>query len=137
MVTDHPQGSRRIPTVAVIRLLGADDLAQVRGLLADTAAAVGLGEDRAQRFAVAVSEVVTNAIMHGGGTANVMITGRGGVLTVEVTDRGAGLPSPAVPGLVPPTEVHGRGLWLAGELSDEMEISSTGAGTNVRLTMRC
>lgn len=137
MVTDHPQGSRRVPIAAAIRLLGPDDLAQVRELLDDSAAAVGLAEDRAQRFAVAVSEVVTNAIIHGGGTANVMITGQRGVLTVEVSDRGTGLRPPAVPGLVPPTEVHGRGLWLAGELSDEMEITSSGAGTNVRLTMRC
>ncbi len=135
MVTDYPEDSGRVPIVAAIRLNGAGDLAQVRGLLADTAAAVGLGADRARRFAIAVSEVATNAILHGGGTANVLITGQNDTLTVEVTDRGAGLQPPA-PSPVPPTQVHGRGLWLARQLSDELEITSSGAGTNVRLTMR-
>jgi anti-sigma regulatory factor (Ser/Thr protein kinase) len=119
---------------ATARVRGAGDLAPIRRLLADTAATVGLAKERVERLAVAVSEVATNAIRHGGGQATVVITAGGDAVTVEVCDRGEGLQVPA-PAPVDPRQLHGRGLWLASRLCDDMAVDSSRAGTTVRLTM--
>jgi anti-sigma regulatory factor (Ser/Thr protein kinase) len=54
-------------------------------------------------------------------------------LVCEVTDRGR-LDDPLVGRLAPaPEEQRGRGLWLANQLSDLVQIRSTPEGTAVRV----
>jgi hypothetical protein len=52
----------------------------------------------------------------------------------EVSDTGAGLLDPLAGHLPPdPFAARGRGLWLARQFSDLVELHSDPAGTTVRL----
>lgn len=53
-------------------------------------AGVGLHSDQVDRLTVALSEAATNAVVHGGGTATILITDGPGELAVEVRGEGAG-----------------------------------------------
>jgi serine/threonine-protein kinase RsbW len=124
------------PVVATMAVHGADGVAPARRLLADTAVTVGLPADRIERFTVALSEIVTNAIRHGNGSATMTITSNGSTLTVNVRDHGPGLKAQSSRALPPATQVSGRGLWLAEQLCDQVHIDSSNHGTIVQLTMR-
>ena len=134
---DRPvDGPDHLPVVATMRVYGADDLARARRLLADTAAGLGLGADRIEQFAIAVNEVATNALVHGSGNGTITITGNDLAITVEVRDHGAGLSATPGTDLPHPTDIGGRGLWLARQLCDHLDIDSSTSGTTVRLAMR-
>jgi len=117
-------------------LLGADDLARARKLLGDTAAHAGLSNERVHRFTVALSEIATNAILHGSGRATMTITSSDTALTVEVRDHGTGLRTDPRPTLPHPTQISGRGLWLAEHLCDHIDIHTSASGTTIRITMQ-
>jgi anti-sigma regulatory factor (Ser/Thr protein kinase) len=88
----------------------------------------------AEAVAVAVSETVTNAIVHAyrddpGGTIEVRVEPNGTHLNITVADQGRGMgPNPQSPGL-------GFGLSMISSLADEVGIES-GADTGTRLRMR-
>jgi serine/threonine-protein kinase RsbW len=124
------------PVVATMTVHGVDDLAPARRLLAETAVAVGLPADRIDGFTVALSEVVTNAIRHGDGSATMTITSSEASLTVKVRDHGTGLKTPPSPTPPHPSQLSGRGMWLAEQLCDQVQIDSSTQGTTVQLTMR-
>jgi anti-sigma regulatory factor (Ser/Thr protein kinase) len=107
--------------------------ADVRQVVAAAAEAVGIDRLAADRFVIAVNEVVINAIRHGGGIADVTITGDDGRLLVTVVDSGPGLSIGVPAELPPPEQTHGRGLWLTHHLCDDVTIDSSPAGTRVRL----
>lgn len=134
-MTDYSEDPRAVSVRATTSCDGADDLARARRLVAGVAGGFGLHPDRVERLTVALSEVATNAVLHGGGSATISISGRGDVLAVEIRDRGSGAP-PTVRAPVPPTELSGRGLWLADQLCDQVDIRASDTGTTVRLTMR-
>jgi serine/threonine-protein kinase RsbW len=107
----------------------------LRHSVASRAAHAGLAGDRLADFVVAVNEVVNNAVRHGGGTGRLRLWRDGTSVVCEVTDAGAGMPASRAgpnhrPGLDRP---GGRGLWLAGELTDRIEIVTGGGGTTVRV----
>ena len=60
------------------------------------------------------SELVTNALRHGGGTADISLSYRPGVVRVEVRDSGSGEPRLLE---VPPDAESGRGLAIVAQLS--------------------
>jgi anti-sigma regulatory factor (Ser/Thr protein kinase) len=128
--------SDHLPVVAAMAVHGADDLRQARRLLARTAADAGLPTDRIDRFTVALSEIATNAILHANGSATMTITSSGTALMVEVRDHGTGLQTNPRPALPHATQIGGRGLWLAEQLCDEVDINSSTSGTTIRMTMR-
>jgi anti-sigma regulatory factor (Ser/Thr protein kinase) len=112
-----------------------DVLADIRADAAQIAVGVGLDEERAAGFALAVTEVATNSIRHGGGDGALDVgQDDDRVLYAEVVDHGHG--GAAVPTDMPaPGELGGRGLWISRELSDRMHIDSGPDGTTVRLEM--
>jgi serine/threonine-protein kinase RsbW len=124
------------PVIATMRVHEADDLAQVRRLLADTAADVGLPANRIDQLTIALNEVATNAILHGNGGATMTITSSDTEVMVEVRDHGTGLRTTPHPGMPHHTQIGGRGLWLAGQLCDNLDINSSTGGTTVRMAMR-
>jgi anti-sigma regulatory factor (Ser/Thr protein kinase) len=70
-----------------------------------------------------VSEFVTNAVVHSGGTVIGCALQLGdGLLRIEVTDQGTGQASPAVRHATA-DEVSGRGLLLVSALSEEWGAS--------------
>jgi anti-sigma regulatory factor (Ser/Thr protein kinase) len=84
-----------------------------------------------------VSELVTNAILHGGGHASMSLWIEPWSLYVTVHDDGPGIDDPFA-GLRPPALPHrGAGLWVAHHLSDRVSIERSplgGAAITVQLS---
>ncbi len=84
---------------------------------------------------LAVSEAATNAILYGSGDAQpVTVTVRVGGGWVEATIRDRG--RPAAPHAAPVMSLRGRGLWLIGQLVDEVRLAKARPGTLVTLRRR-
>jgi serine/threonine-protein kinase RsbW len=109
----------------------------LRHAVASSAAAAGLSGTRLDDFVVAANELLTNAVRHGGGAGHVALWCDRGSVVCEVTDQGSGMPAQSAhPARPAPDEPGGRGLWLAGELTDSIEIASGRDGTAVRISSR-
>src|SRR5689334_20177035 len=113
---------------ATHHVAAAADLEGVRRRVAGFASTAGLVGDRVDRLVLALSEVATNAIVHGGGAATVTMTRDGGQVVVTVWDSGNGSREgefPSAAAVRPdPTQVGGRGLWISRRLCDEVTIDS-------------
>lgn len=112
------------------------NMAQLRFHVLRLAAQAGLPSERAEAFAVAVNETVTNAIEHAGGCGELtVVQDDGRRLIAEVRDAGSGIPRRIRLTLPPPDAMRGRGMWLASELADHVEIYGDRDGSTVRLEM--
>ncbi|SCF16492.1 Anti-sigma regulatory factor (Ser/Thr protein kinase) [Micromonospora viridifaciens] len=118
--------SESISEVAVTRL---------RHAVAASAGATGLAGDGLEDFVLAVHELVTNVVRHGGGSGRLRLMCDAASVSCQVIDHGPGtedvpiaLPRPGTPG-------H-RGLWLAQQLSDSLVIDSGPYGTTATVTAR-
>jgi len=114
---------------------GREDLATVRELIGGEAALVPLRGDRRLDVVVAVNELATNSVLHGGGNGTLRVWRERGALVAEVHDRGwleEPLAGRLTPGLA---QEHGRGLWMVNQLCDLAQIRSGPEGTVVRLRM--
>ncbi|HEY6425086.1 MAG TPA: sensor histidine kinase [Pseudonocardiaceae bacterium] len=109
-------------------------LASLRAFIASYAAWAGATAQSVEQFVQAVDEVATNAIEHGGGSGVLQVWTGPHTMSCEVSDVGGGLRDPLAGHLPPPTgRAGGRGLWLARQLCDLVELRSDSAGTTVRL----
>jgi anti-sigma regulatory factor (Ser/Thr protein kinase) len=112
---------------------GLSSLALVRSFVADVAVAGGLDTVSTVELVGAVHEVAANSVRHGGGEGVLRAWLDRAAVICEVRDRGyldqplAGRESPAV------DAEGGRGLWLANQFCDLLQIRSSDAGTVVRL----
>jgi anti-sigma regulatory factor (Ser/Thr protein kinase) len=99
----------------------------------------GLTGGRLEDFVLAVNEVATNAVLHGGGHGRLRMWSHGGRLWCEVSDEGPGLPAGWMGDGRPPERLdhRGRGLWLTGMLCDQVMIVSGPAGTTVTFAALC
>ncbi|MEV7297413.1 sensor histidine kinase [Streptomyces microflavus] len=112
------------------------DLAAIRSKVSQCATDAGVPEDRLAKLAVAVTEIATNSIRHGGGHGTLRTWAQDETFLCEFRDSGY-IPD-AVTGRIRPeaNQVGGRGLWLAHQLCDLVEIRSTPhQGTTIRLHM--
>ena len=93
----------------------------------------GLPMERADELALAVHEVVVNALEHGGGRGELRIWEEDQALVCEVRDSGH-IPDPMVGRRAPDWhDERGRGLWMANQLCDLVQVRSGDAGTTVRI----
>ncbi len=115
------------------RAFGADGLATVRHLVADLAGRAGLASDRVADLVLAVNELASNTVEHGPGTGRFRLWTGSGVVA-EISDAGGAMDAP-FPGLTlpPPEGARGRGLWLASELCDVLQVWSDADTTVVRV----
>ena len=112
---------------------GGSDLSTLRARVTGIGQATGLDRDRTQALTLAVAEIAANCVRHGGGQGQLLTWVQPGALVCEVTDPGR-LGSPlAGRRRPPPEEVRGRGLWLANQFSDLVQIRSTARGTTARI----
>jgi len=109
-------------------------LAPLRRFVARHAA--DLGAARRADFVLAVHEVVSNSIRHGGGKGTLHVWRDDHALVCEVRDGGC-IDDPLV-GRERPAfgRAGGRGLWLANQLCDLVQVRSFPGGSVVRLHMR-
>ncbi|WP_211212689.1 ATP-binding protein [Nonomuraea coxensis] len=105
----------------------------LRRTVAEHAAREGLAGARLEDFVLAVNEVTTNAVVHGGGRGTLRLWSHAGRLWCEVSDEGPGLPPGWTAARPPPAglESGGRGLWLTRTLCDQVTIVSGPRGTTV------
>jgi anti-sigma regulatory factor (Ser/Thr protein kinase) len=125
------------PRDAARHLTFKTDLGRVRRFVARHAPSLGLPPARLQELVLAVNEVATNAIRHGGGRGDLRMWRAGQRVLSQVDDPGqlgAGFF-----GYVPaePASAGGHGLWITRQLCDLVEIRGGPAGTTVRLHMNC
>jgi serine/threonine-protein kinase RsbW len=109
----------------------------LRHAVASCAAGAGLASDRLDDFVVAVNELLTNAVRHGGGCGRISLWRADDRVVCEVSDSGPGLPDRAGadgPRRPAAGEPGGWGLWLAEELTDTIEIVTGTGGTTVRVS---
>jgi anti-sigma regulatory factor (Ser/Thr protein kinase) len=124
-----PPGAERM-TITLAKELG-----RLRDLLQASSWIARLPDDRISDLLVAVTELVTNSLQHGGGTARVTLWSELGRLWCDVQDSGRVL-DPLVGRRAPePDAVAGRGLWLVNHLCDLVQLHSAKHGTTVRITV--
>jgi anti-sigma regulatory factor (Ser/Thr protein kinase) len=112
-----------------------DSLAAVRDLVESRALAAGLSDERAGDLVLAVNELATNSVTHGGGQGVLRVWTEPDAVICEISDAGAVLEPLA--GRERPTggRVGGHGLWLCNQVCDLVQIRAFPAGGVVRLHM--
>jgi anti-sigma regulatory factor (Ser/Thr protein kinase) len=131
------------PTVGVIgtevlltETFDHSSITALRHAVASSVRVAGLDGQRLDDFVVAVNELLTNAVRHGGGLGRVALWRQDGAVVCEVSDSGAGLPGPwSQRSVRPPADQPGGwGLWLAEELTDSFQLTTGNGGTTVRVS---
>jgi anti-sigma regulatory factor (Ser/Thr protein kinase) len=108
-------------------------LRRVRDFVAEYAGRAGLAPARVDDLVLAVNEITTNAVLHGGGRGRAAVGATADGMYVAVTDWGRGLREPVAPTRPPPDAPSGRGLWLTRWLYPELTVTTGPAGTTVTL----
>lgn len=121
------------PTQATELAFSSDDLGRLRHLVASWAQEQSLALAGGEELVLAVNELATNSIRYGGGGGTLRLWREGGSLLCEVQDGGRMEP-PLVGRIRPKPDANsGRGIWIANQLCDLVQIRSSSAGTVVRV----
>ncbi len=125
----EPPASAELFAVTLGRLHG------LREIVDERARAFGLDPRRAEDLVLSVDEAASNSIRHGGGSGTLRVWHEGTAVVCEVRDRGR-LHDPLT-GRTRPVLEHpgGRGLWLANQLCDLVQLRSGADGTTVRMSV--
>ncbi|MFI6099861.1 anti-sigma factor RsbA family regulatory protein [Lentzea sp. NPDC051213] len=121
------------PVDAASTSAGAGAMAAVRAFAREQAVKFGLGADRVDDFALAVTELATNSVRHGGGESTVRVWTDNQSIVCQVNDNGH-----ITDVLAGRTPVHandpgGRGLLLVNRLADLVRTQTTSSGTAIQV----
>jgi anti-sigma regulatory factor (Ser/Thr protein kinase) len=122
--------------------LAAPDVSDFIGLRHAVAAEldrVPAPRDAVEDFLLAVDEMTSNAMRHGGPPVSLRLWVADDRIVCTISDHGPGWDDPFAgygPAHGEDLSRGGMGLWLARQLCDHVDISSDGAGARVRLTLR-
>jgi anti-sigma regulatory factor (Ser/Thr protein kinase) len=124
------------PAVAEQVAFGRHDLRRLRSVVRSHAVGAGLDADRSQDLVLAVHELAANSVEHGGGAGTVRLWRSRAGLVCEVRD--AGIVSDPLVGRLAASDgaEGGRGVWMANQLCDLVQLRSSPEGTTVRLLAR-
>jgi anti-sigma regulatory factor (Ser/Thr protein kinase) len=113
-----------------------DSLGVVRRMVSVYAAGVGMSAERTGDLILAVDELATNSVRHGGGQGVLRVWHERRTLICEVRDRGR-IDQPLVGRHIPSTDqAGGFGVWLVNQLCDLVQMRTLPGGNVVRLHMR-
>ncbi|WP_159765960.1 sensor histidine kinase [Streptomyces sp. HM190] len=121
------------PPGAAALSFDAEALPWARAFAVREARRLGLGEARMHDLTLAVAELTTNSVVHGGGSGTLRIWSEGGQIVCEVHDLGR-LTDPLA-GRRPPArdQPGGRGLLLVHHVADLVRLHTAPDGTTVRI----
>lgn len=121
------------PEAAEAFVFDRNKLFSVRRWVERVAEEAGIARQQAADLVGAASELAANSVAHGGGVGTVRAWREPGCLLIEFEDQGT-IDEPLVGRLRPDiAQERGRGLWLANQLCDLVQIRSSALGTQVRL----
>jgi anti-sigma regulatory factor (Ser/Thr protein kinase) len=129
---DHPADDARVDLFT--RDFTVDTLVAVRHDVERCAAQHGLTGLALYRFVVAVNELTTNAVRHGGGSGQLSLWRTGNRLHCRVADHGPGLSTDHQIRQPPAHVAGGRGLWLAHHGVERLTVDSDFQGTSITAT---
>lgn len=118
---------------------GLADLAMIRTLVGGTARGAGLGEERTDDLILAVSELANNSIRHADGRGRLRLWRErrdGEAVVCEVRDSGRIADPIAGRHLPGQLQENGRGLWLANQLCELVQIRTFDDCGVVRVRMQ-
>jgi anti-sigma regulatory factor (Ser/Thr protein kinase) len=123
---EPPAGARRVA-------VRPDNLADVRRAVSDLGASVGLDDERIGDLMLAVSELASNSLRHGGGEGLLVAWEEKGSAMCEMRDSGTFSDPLVGRRRAPVSAPGGRGLWLVNTVSDLVQIRSGERGSRVRI----
>jgi anti-sigma regulatory factor (Ser/Thr protein kinase) len=126
-ITPHPE---ELPDLRSIP--AGPDAEQIRERLAPELTAAGVGEAKTVEMLLAATEIATNALQHGHGIEDVKVGTAHGRFVCEVIDRGPGFDDPTA-GYLAPREGIGAGLWVARQLTWQIEFFQSPRGFTTRI----
>ena len=112
------------------------DLAAVRAWVDAHASRSGLGPSRSEDLVLAVNEIVTNSVRHGGGSGTLQMWDTVDTVISEIDDHGH-IDLPMI-GREQPTldQSSGFGLWIANQVCDLVQVRTFPGRSVVRLHMK-
>jgi anti-sigma regulatory factor (Ser/Thr protein kinase) len=111
----------------------AAELSSVRHAVAQWARSHSLGLLDTEDLVLAVNELATNSVRYGGGRGTLRIWREGEVLICEIESEGL-IEEPLLGRVRPaPSSRTGRGVWLANQLCDLLQIRSLPGGSVFRV----
>ena len=121
-----------------------DELSRVDETVDKIAAEMGFSPQQRDDLAIAVTEAVNNAIMHGNNAdprKKVLITFiiEPGVFTIKIRDQGPGFDPDSLPDPTAPENIlleKGRGLFIIRHLMDEFHLFRTPHGMELVLVKK-
>jgi anti-sigma regulatory factor (Ser/Thr protein kinase) len=129
-VADYNEPLDTPPGAALFHADGTN-LPTLRRFAAESAAQLGLTGQTSTDLVLAVTELVTNSVEHGGGTANVAMFAEDGQVICQVRDSGRLDDPEAGYRTNTPRRFRGHGLLMVNTLADLVRIHTTEAGTTV------
>jgi anti-sigma regulatory factor (Ser/Thr protein kinase) len=124
------------PADAVSATIDGDSLRALRALVSGYGAAAGLDELDTAELVLAVHELVSNTVLHAGGEGRLLLWRAPDAVVCEVRDRGR-IEDPLAGRVAPPGILEGgRGLWMANQLCDLVQIRAFSDGGAVRVHKR-
>jgi anti-sigma regulatory factor (Ser/Thr protein kinase) len=112
----------------------AGDLGEVRRLVSHVARSAGMDARAITDLVAAANEIATNSLRHGGGSGTLVAWHDRDHVLCEIRDRGR-YASALADRERPRATDDPRGLWLANQLCDLVQIRSYATGTVVRLVV--
>ncbi|GAA0802720.1 anti-sigma factor RsbA family regulatory protein [Spirilliplanes yamanashiensis] len=137
LLREIPEPPIAAPGPPTVRLPVDATVAGLRETLRTRAQREGwLGEQRLEELVLALSEITTNGVRHGGGLRGLSVWVTDRSVVCEVTD-GGGAPLDPLAGYLPPRRgaIGGMGLWLVRQVCDAVEIVAAGGVTRVRFAV--
>lgn len=126
------------PPANALRLLINDgaSVAMARHFATDAARDLGISAQRAEEIALVVSELAANSVRHARTAAHIAAWSAEGSFICEVRDGGHPVDALAGRRRPPTSNVNGRGLWIAQQLSDLVQQRTLADGNVVRVHFR-
>ncbi|HEY2331223.1 MAG TPA: sensor histidine kinase [Acidimicrobiales bacterium] len=111
-----------VPASARTMVFDAGTIREVRTLAGEAASVAGFDANRVDDLEIAVSEAVTNTVLHGGGRGEIAFWYLDPSFVCEIRDRGR-ITDPLAGRRRPDLDASGgRGLWLINQLCDLVQL---------------